>query len=128
MTPKPAINWSPLPDEHKLDGELILNGLSSAILVIDAEQSILRLNSEAEHFLSSSATNIVGNLLSDFIPQDSPLFVLVEQVRLENQAVSEYDLTIETPRIGRHFVNVHAAPIAEHPFNLSWHCLCSELS
>ena len=115
MTPKSAINWLAPSDEHDLEGELILNGLSSAILAINAEQSILKLNAAAEHFLSSSANNIIGHLLSDFIPPDSPLFVLIEQVRVENQAISESDLTIETPRIGRHFVNVQAAPIAERP-------------
>jgi len=115
MTPKPAITWSAPSEEYDLDGELILNGLSSAILAINADQSILKLNAAAEQFLSSSATNIVGHPLSDFIPPDSPLFVLIEQVRLENHVVSEHDLTIETPRIGRHFVNVHAAPIAERP-------------
>ena len=113
MTPKPAITWSAPSAEYDLDDEIILNGLSSAILVINADQSILKLNAAAEQFLSSSATNIVGHPLSDFIPPDSPLFALVEQVRLENHAVSEHDLTIETPRIGRHFVNVHATPIAE---------------
>lgn len=115
MTPKPVITWSAPSEEYDLDGELILNGLSSAILAINADQSILKLNAAAEQFLSSSATNIVGHPLSDFIPPDSPLFVLIEQVRRENHAVSEHDLTIETPRIGRHFVNVHAVPIAERP-------------
>ena len=115
MTPRPAINWLASADEYDLGGELILNSLSSAILVINAEQLILKLNAAAEHLLSSSATNIVGHPLTDFIPTDSPLFGLVAQVRLENQAISESDLTIETPRIGRHFVNVHAAPIAERP-------------
>ena len=115
MTPRPAINWLASTDEYNLGGELILNSLSSAILVIDAEQFILKLNAAAEHLLSSSATNIVGHLLTDFIPTDSPLFALVAQVRTENQAISESELTIETPRIGRHFVNVHAAPIVERP-------------
>ncbi len=115
MTPKQAINWLAPKDEYELGSELILNGLSSAILAINDEQSILKLNAAAEYFLSSSATNIVGHPLTDFIPPDSPLFILVEQVRLENQAISESDLTIETPRIGRHFVNVQATPIAERP-------------
>ena len=115
MNPKPAITWSAPSEEYELDDELILNGLSSAILAINTDQSIIKLNAAAEQLLSSSATKIVGYPLSDFIPPDSPLFVLVEQVRMENHAVSEYDLTIETPRIGRHFVNVHAAPISERP-------------
>ncbi len=113
MTQKLAITLSTPIGELDLDGELILNGLSSAILVINTDQSILKVNAAAEQFLSSSSINIVGHPLSDFIPPDSPLFVLVEQVRSENQAVSEYDLTVETPRIGRHFINVHAAPISE---------------
>ena len=115
MTSEPVFNWPGLPDENNFDGEIILNSLSSAIFVINPEQFILRLNAEAENFFSSSATNIVGRPLSDFIPLDSPLFALINQVREENQAVSEYDLTVETPRIGRHIVNIHAAPIVERP-------------
>ena len=80
MTLEPAITWTVPSEEYDLDGELILNGLSSAILAINADHSILKLNTAAEQFLSSSAINTVGHPLSEFIPPDSPLFVLTEQV------------------------------------------------
>jgi len=115
MTVKPAVQWSLPPDDIRLDADLILNGLTSAIIAIDDNLTILKLNTAAEHFFSSSAGNLMGRTLSEMLPSDSPLFVLIDQVREDNLAVSEYDVTIETPRIGRQFVNIHAAPMAEQP-------------
>jgi len=115
MNPKPAAQLRRIPADTALDADLILNGLTSAIIAVDENLSILKLNAAAEHFFRSSASNVIGHPLTEFLPADSPLFVLIAQVRHENQAVSEYDVTIETPRIGRHFVNIHAAPMAEQP-------------
>jgi len=103
------------PGDDDLDGDHILNGLTSAIIVVDDNLMILKVNSAAENFLRSSAGNLTGRQLDDILPADSPLFVLINQVRAANQAVSEYDVTIETPRIGQHFVNIHAAPMIERP-------------
>lgn len=115
MSPKSVIQLSDDSLTSEVDGDLILNGLTAAIIAVDENQTILKMNAAAEHFLRSSAGNIVGHRLDAFLPADSPLFGLIEQVRHEHQAVSEYDVTIETPRIGRHFVNIHAAPMVERP-------------
>ena len=74
------------------DGSLILNGLNAAILVVDQNQYAVRLNAAAEHFLSTSAANIIGEPLGKFIPIDSPVFILIDQAQKEKQALSKYNL------------------------------------
>lgn len=113
MSRDAAVKWPIEPDNPEMDGDAILNGLSTAILVVDEANKVLKLNTAAEHFFRSSAANLTGRNLNDLVPADSPLFVLIGQVRADSHAVSEYDVTLETPRIGRHFVNIHAAPMAE---------------
>ena len=44
MTPKPVINWSASTDEYDLDGELVLNCLSSAIIAINADKTFINKN------------------------------------------------------------------------------------
>ncbi|MEK9724506.1 MAG: ATP-binding protein [Rhodospirillaceae bacterium] len=116
MSRKSVIKWPKRPaPPDLLDGDLILNGLTAAIVAVDEDLVIRKLNSAAEVFFQSSAIHLAGRRLNEFVPMDSPLFVLIGQVRADNQAVSEYDVTIETPRIGQHMVNVHAAPLQEQP-------------
>ena len=51
----------------------------------------------------------------ELLPNDNPLFSLIQQVRDRGFAISEYGVTLESPRIGKHFVNLHASPLAEDP-------------
>ena len=102
-------------DSSVISGDLILNGLSSAVLVINDKRSIIKLNTAAEHFFKLSAANLIGMSLSDLIPDDSPMFALIEQVRIQKHTVSEYEIILETPRIGRQAVNIYAGPIVEKP-------------
>ncbi|MCB2099519.1 MAG: two-component sensor histidine kinase, partial [Rhodobacterales bacterium] len=44
-----------------------------------------------------------------------PLFGLIHQARVRRTPVSEYQVSLESPRIGRHFVNIQAAPMADLP-------------
>jgi len=97
------------------DSEAILNALTSVVLAIDEDLTIIKVNAAAEHFLGTSASNLTGRTLDTLLPADSPVFELIQQVQTHQQAVSEYGVNIETPRIGRHFVNIHAAPVVELP-------------
>ena len=115
MTSNPLIDLHDRGDFTDIDGDYILNGLTAAILVVDDNFLILKINSAAEDFFRTSVGNLLDHGLDTLLPADSPLFVLIAQVRAEQQAVSEYDVTIETPRIGQHFVNIHAAPVVECP-------------
>ncbi len=85
----------------------VLNALTAIVLAVDEFGFIQYVNSAGEQFLRSSAGNLVGEPLESLLPEDSPLFALIRQARNHQQAVSEYGITIETPRIGRHLVNLH---------------------
>lgn len=112
MIAKPAALIRP-PATAVPDAEGILNAIAMAVVAVDPDGVITHANSAAEQLFQSSATVLVGQPLRAHIPGDSPLFALIDQVHAAGNAISEYGLTLDTPRMGRHFVNVHAAPLAE---------------
>ena len=96
-----------------VDTEAVLNALASAIMVVDGNGLIVHVNAAAEQFFKAGAAYLMESRLQDLLPGDSPLFALVKQARESANAISEYGVVLETPRIGRHFVNIQASPLAE---------------
>ena len=107
-----------LKPDAGLDRDAILNALGSAVVVVDAADEVVYVNGTAEQMLQVSAGYLKGKRLDSHVPEDSPIFPLIQQVRRYDSPVSEYDLTLESPRIGKHLVNVHAAPVNEVPGNV----------
>lgn len=99
----------------EVDASAVLNALASPVLVIGPEDRIGYVNMAAEQFFDTSAADLRGRPLHDLIPADSPLFALLEQVRAHGAGVSEYGVTLETPRMGARLVAIQAAPLAELP-------------
>jgi len=97
------------------DSEAVLNALAAAVVVIDAENTITRVNMAGEQLLKGSAPHLQGQALSAMLPEDSPIFSLLNQVRSNGTPVSEYGIVLESPRIGRCDVNIQAAPMADAP-------------
>ncbi|MEN8198344.1 MAG: histidine kinase dimerization/phospho-acceptor domain-containing protein, partial [Pseudomonadota bacterium] len=93
----------------------LLNALADNVLAVDRDRSIGFANLSAEQLFGASAPYLRGRGLRDFVPSDSPLFALIDQVFAPGAAVCEYGVTLETPRIGSHFVNIQVAPISEDP-------------
>lgn len=91
----------------------LLNAITAALLAINSEDTILYANTAAEQLFRSSAEFMIGKPLTHFLPADSPIFGLIGQVRAQRSVVSEYGLTLETPRIGTHFMNIQATPVVE---------------
>lgn len=108
------VNFKNTTSDETVEAETILNALAAAILVIDGEGRITSINLAGEQFLSGSAAALHGGLLSELIPADSPMFSLINQVRSSGNAVYEYGMQIENPRIGQHFINVQATPLPEN--------------
>jgi two-component system nitrogen regulation sensor histidine kinase GlnL len=90
-----------------------LNALPTVIVAVDGERLIIHVNTCGEQFFRSSASSLKGQNLEQLIPRDSPLFELINQARLAGSTVSEYRVTLESPRIGKHVVNIQAAPLTE---------------
>jgi two-component system nitrogen regulation sensor histidine kinase GlnL len=97
------------------DLDQILNAMTAAVVVIDSGNDIVHVNIAGEQFLKGSADYLKGLSLEKLIPTDSPLMSLISQVRNEQTPVSEYGITLQTPRIGSHFVNIHASPMPDVP-------------
>jgi two-component system nitrogen regulation sensor histidine kinase GlnL len=97
------------------DAVAILNALANPVFVIDGTDHFTYLNHAGEQFFEASAQSLVGRPLGNNLPADSPVFALIAQVRLGGHSVTEFGVTIETPRIGSRLVAVNAAPVAEHP-------------
>jgi two-component system, NtrC family, nitrogen regulation sensor histidine kinase GlnL len=96
-----------------IDAAAVLSALPDPVLVIDAAARLLYANAAAEQFLGTGVATFLGAPLSELLPSDSPVFALIDTVRESGHSVSEYGVTIETPRAGFHLVTVQAAPIAE---------------
>lgn len=93
----------------------ILNALAEPILVADTEDRVTYMNQAAEQFFDASAKSLAGRALSELLPPDSPIFDLIQQARLGACSITEYGITIETPRVGARLVSADAAPVAETP-------------
>jgi len=97
------------------DSATILDLLPAPVVTLDAEDRITMVNAAAENFFSASASHLIDRPLSHFVPPDSPLHGLIAQVRRANAQVSEHELAIESPRVGRHFLSVQATPLPDSP-------------
>ncbi len=98
-----------------IDGDQLLNALTTALLAINQQNVIIYANTATEQLFRSSADHMLNKPLTAFLPKDSPVFALIEQVRSQRSIVSEYGLTLETPRIGINFMNIQATPVVEQP-------------
>jgi two-component system nitrogen regulation sensor histidine kinase GlnL len=96
-----------------IDPDSILNALPSVVVVIDGDFAILHVNNAGEQFFRGSASHLTGQKLQDILSPDSPLFALIRQAREGEHSVTEYHVTLSSPRIGHHFVNVQVSPVAD---------------
>ncbi len=91
----------------------VLSALPEPVLVIGADGTIGYLNPAAEQFFQSSSAALAGRRLDSLLPADSPLLGLIDQARTSGHSVSEYGITLETPRIGTHFVSATVSAMIE---------------
>ena len=91
----------------------ILDSLSEAVVVVDASGGIHYANLSAEQFFGVGRARLVGHPLSEFVPEDTPLFSLLEQVLVTGGAVAENGVTLASPRIGNRFCALRLSPIVE---------------
>ncbi|ALN73307.1 MULTISPECIES: nitrogen regulation protein NR(II) [unclassified Aureimonas] len=98
-------------------GEMgILNALPHPVFVLGPENEFASVNSDAEQFFSASAASLARKTLGHFIPHDSPIFGLIEQVRLHDSRISEYRVDVSSPRLGgERLVDVYVSSLAEAP-------------
>lgn len=91
----------------------ILDSLSEAVVVVDAQAHIRYANLSAEQFFGVGRARLVGHPLSEFVPEDTPLFSLLEQVTATGGAVAENGVTLASPRIGNRFCALRLSPVVD---------------
>ncbi|WP_062226118.1 two-component system sensor histidine kinase NtrB [Aureimonas frigidaquae] len=87
-------------DTPTVDPLQVLNALPHPVVVVDREGYFAYANSDAEQFFSAGASYLRRRRLSEFVPADSPLFLLIDQVRAQGSRISEYKVDLSSPRIG----------------------------
>ncbi len=97
------------------DATQLLGALPVPVVLLDAENRFRYVNHAAEQFLGSSAASLSQLRLTDLIPEDNPLFLLVAQVRQSDATISDHDLTIEGPRLSKPGITVQGSPLPEEP-------------
>jgi two-component system nitrogen regulation sensor histidine kinase GlnL len=91
----------------------ILNALPEPVFVLDEQNVISYVNLASEQFFASSSPTLVGRPLDKILPPDSTIFTLIAQARASQSSVSEYGVSVETPRIGSHFISIDVSYIPE---------------
>lgn len=97
------------------DPAAVLTALAAPVFVVDDRNCFTYLNQAAEGFFQSGASALARRPLDEVLPGDSPIMSLITRVRAGRQSITEYGITLETPRIGRRLVAVSASAMAEPP-------------
>ena len=89
----------------------LLNALPQPILSIDADDHVVEANTAAEQFFDHSLAVLRQHPLSHFLPVESPLLNLIEQVKARGLSVTEYRLEIGRLRSdAERLVDVYITP------------------
>ncbi len=91
----------------------ILNALPEPVFVLDEQNVISYVNLATEQFFASGSPTLIGRPLDKILPPDSTIFTLIAQARASQSSVSEYGVSVETPRIGTHFISIDVSYIPE---------------
>lgn len=94
----------------------LLNALPHPVVALDESGRFTFANSDAEQFFSASASHLARRRLADFVPHDSPVLGLIEQVKSENSRISEYRVDVSSPRLGMdRLVDVYVSGLSDPP-------------
>src|SRR5262249_2465680 len=88
-------------------------GTRHAGVVLHAGGLIHYANLSAEQFFGVGRARLVGHPLSEFVPDDTPLFSLLDQVLTTGGAVAESGVTLSSPRIGNRFCALRLSPVVD---------------
>ena len=93
---------------------MILNAMSSSVLVVGAGLEVTFVNPAAEQLLGVSKTVLYGMSLEEIMPKDSPLLDRIRRVRSEGGSVSDYSVELPLTRDAVHLLDLHVSQLSEH--------------
>lgn len=98
-----------------VDHAALLSALPIPVVLLAPDDRFRYVNHAAEGFLGLSQAQLLPLRLSDLVAPDSPLALLVAQVRARDVTIADHDLSIDGPRLRKHGIAVQAAPLMEEP-------------
>ncbi|CAH2599279.1 Sensory histidine kinase/phosphatase NtrB [Rhodovastum atsumiense] len=103
--------------EHRRPPEAaaLMSALPLPVVVLDRENRFTYVNHAAEQFLGVSASQLAQMALVDLLPQDNPVFLLIDQVRQGDVIVADYDMSFESPRLKKSGIAVQGTPLPDDP-------------
>lgn len=93
----------------------IMSAVPVPVVLLDIDNRFRFVNHAAEQFLGVSAAGLSQLRLRDLVPDDNPLFLLVDQVRRSGATVSDHDLSVDSPRLNKRGMTVQGASLPEEP-------------
>jgi two-component system nitrogen regulation sensor histidine kinase GlnL len=103
------------PRPPSIDAHAMLSSLPVPVVLLDRNHRFRYANQAAEQFFGLSLLQLAQVTLEALVPADNPLFRIIAKVRDEEVTISDYDLSLESPRLHKMSVTVQAAPLAEEP-------------
>ncbi len=100
---------------HLTDPGLILGALPVAVVLLDADNGFRYVNHAAEQFLGVSAAQLASLRLTDLVPADNPLYLLIDQVHRSGATVSDHELSLDSPRLHKPSITVQGSALPEEP-------------
>jgi len=97
------------------DAAAVLGALPVPVILLDPENRFRHVNQAAEQFLGISIAGLAQLRLSDLLPVDNPIFLLIDQVRRTEASIVDHDLNLESARLHKRGVTVQATPLPEEP-------------
>jgi two-component system nitrogen regulation sensor histidine kinase GlnL len=91
----------------------IMSALPVPVVLLDGENRFRFVNHAAEQFLGISASGLSQLRLRDLMPEDNPLFLLIDQVRRNGATVLDHDLSVDSPRLNKQGMTVQGSPLPE---------------
>ena len=95
------------------DAAVLLGALPVPVALLDADDRFGFVNTAAEQFLGVSQAQLAQMRLSDLVPRDNPLFLLLAQARRGDVTIADYDLNLESPRLNKRGITVLATALEE---------------
>ena len=96
-----------------IDHAAMIENLLVPIVLLGPSDRIRYANGAAEQFFGTSVAQLRHYALSDFLPRDHPIFLLVEQVRRMGLTVVEHELVLEGPRLHRSGITVQGTGLPD---------------
>lgn len=102
------------PVAFPLDLRFVVDALPNPLVVLDAGDRVVAVNTAAEDFFQASSTVLTRLGLAEIVPFSSPALQSVRQVRESVGVVNEYAIAMGTPRLGgERIVDLQTAPIGD---------------